>query len=110
MYEHTLGVNDYYFGEIGVETDHEGAIVSCRARGFQALETAPDFLQNRLFSGSYGEEWRLRKVMRRFLWHDRIHARAMTRMAGRTFPESALPDPFCLTFSGRNSPPRGEYE
>ena len=48
--------------------------------------------------------------MRRFLWHDRIHARAMTRMAGRTFPESALPDPFCLTFSGRNSPPRGEYE
>lgn len=110
MYEHTLGVNDYYFGEIGVETDHEGDIVSCRARGFQALETAPDFLQNRLFSGSYGEEWTLRKVMRRFLWHDRIHARAMTRMAGRTFPESALPDPFCLTFSGRNSPPRGEYE
>ena len=110
MYEHTLGVNDYYFGEIGVETDHEGDIVSCRARGFQALETAPDFLQNRMFSGSYGEEWTLRKVMRRFLWHDRIHARAMTRMAGRTFPESALPDPLCLTFSGRNSPPRGEYE
>ena len=36
--------------------------------------------------------------------------RALTRMAGRTFPESALPDPFCLTFSGRNIPPRGEYE
>lgn len=27
MYEHTKNVNDYYFGEIGVETDHEGTIV-----------------------------------------------------------------------------------
>jgi hypothetical protein len=85
MYEHTKNVNDYYFGEIGVETDHEGSILDCRKRGFAALERLPDYLENRVFDGSYGELWNLRKVLRRFLWHDRIHAKAMYRMAVKTF-------------------------
>ena len=38
MYEHTKNVNAYYFGEIGVEADNEGDIVSCRRRGFEMLE------------------------------------------------------------------------
>ena len=85
MYEHTKNVNDYYFGEIGVDTDHEGSIAECRRRGFEALERQPDYLENRVFDGSYGELWTLRKVLRRFLWHDRIHAKAMYRMAVKTF-------------------------
>ena len=85
MYEHTKNVNDYYFGEIGVVTDHEGTIVECRRRGFAELEIQPDFLKNTVYMGSYDEEWSLRKVLRRFIWHDRIHAKAMYRMAVRTF-------------------------
>lgn len=85
MYEHTKNVNDYYFWEIGVETDHEGTIVECRQRGFALLESQPDFLENTVYLGSYDEEWSLRKVLRRFIWHDRIHAKAMYRMAVRTF-------------------------
>lgn len=93
MYEHTKNVNDYYFGEIGVETDHEGTIVECRQRGFTLLEGQPDFLKNTVYLGSYGEEWSLRKVLRRFIWHDRIHAKAMYRMAVRTFDDD-IPDLF----------------
>lgn len=93
MYAHTKGVNDYYFGEIGVKTDHEGSILACRQRGFALLEAQPEFLANRVFLGSYDEEWTLRKLLRRFVWHDRIHARAMWRMAGITFG-GGLPDPF----------------
>lgn len=85
MYEHTKNVNDYYFGEIGVCTDHEGTIVECRQRGFALLEEQPGFLKNTVYPGSYDEEWSLRKVLRRFIWHDRIHAKAMYRMAVRTF-------------------------
>ena len=85
MYEHTKNVNDYYFGEIGVETEHEGTIVECRQRGFALLEGQPDFLKNTVYLGNYDEEWSLRKVLRRFIWHDRIHAKAMYRMAVRTF-------------------------
>lgn len=94
MYEHTKNVNDYYFGEIGVETDNAGSIVECRARGFALLEGQPGFLENVVAAGSYDEEWCLRKVLRRFLWHDRIHAKAMYRMAVKTFGAGAVPDVF----------------
>ena len=81
MYRHVLQVNDYYFGEIGVEADNEGGVYACRLRGFEALEKQSDYLSNARFEGSYGESWTLRKVCRRFIWHDRIHAKAMHRMA-----------------------------
>ena len=94
MYEHTKNVNDYYFGEIGIDADNEGTILSCRMQGFELLEAHPDFLNNRVFEGSYGEEWSLRKVLRRFIWHDRIHAKAMYRMAVKTFGSDAVPNVF----------------
>lgn len=94
MYTHTKNVNSYYFGEIGVEADNDGTIADCRRRGFAALERLPDFLENAVFHGSYGEDWTLRKVLRRFVWHDRIHARALYRMAVRTFGENAVANIF----------------
>ena len=94
MYEHTKNVNDYYFGEIGVAADHEGDIVECRERGFAVLESQPDFLKNAVYLGSYDEEWSLRKVLRRFIWHDRIHAKAMYRMAVKTFGADIVPNIF----------------
>ena len=49
------------------------------------LEGKDNFLDNGVVIGSYGESWSLRKVIRRFIWHDRIHAKAMYRMAQKTF-------------------------
>lgn len=94
MYEHTKNVNDYYFGEIGVAVNNEGNIVECRERGFAVLECQPDFLKNTVYLGSYDEEWSLRKVLRRFIWHDRIHAKAMYRMAVKTFGPDVVPNVF----------------
>lgn len=94
MYDHTKNVNGYYFGEIGIDADNEGSIVDCRARGFESLERRPDFLKNEVILGSYDEQWNLRKVLRRFIWHDRIHAKAMYRMAIRTFGDNAVPNVF----------------
>ena len=85
MYLHTKNVNSYYFGEIGVDVDNEGSILECRKRGFERLENTPDFLNGLLQEGSYGEMWSVRKVLRRFIWHDRIHGKAMWRMATKTF-------------------------
>ena len=93
MYRHTKSVNAYYFAEIGVDADNEGTILECRQRGFEALERIPGFLEREAEEGSYGEWWSLRKVLRRFLWHDRIHAKAMYRMAVKTFG-NRIPDPF----------------
>ena len=94
MYEHTKNVNTYYFAEIAVKADHDGNIYECRKRGFDALESNPDFLQNTVKKGSYGEDWSLRKVLRRFIWHDRIHARAMYRMAIKVFGAESIVNPF----------------
>ncbi len=94
MYVHTRSVNSYYFGEIGVEADNEGTIYECRKRGFELLEQQENFLENKVILGSYDEEWSVRKVLRRFIWHDRIHAKAMYRMAVKTFGEGCCEDVF----------------
>lgn len=96
MYDHTKNVNAYYFGEVDVDADNEGSILQCRIRGFEALERKPDFLKNETVEGSYGEYWNVRKMLRRFLWHDRIHAKAMYRMAVREFGETSVCNPFCF--------------
>ena len=94
MYEHTKNVNEYYFAEIEIDADNNGNIYECRKRGFEILETMPDYLNNSVIEGSYGEDWSLRKVLRRFVWHDRIHARAMYRKAVRLFGENAVTNVF----------------
>jgi len=97
MYEHTKNVNEYYFGEIGIEADNDGTIYECRKKGFERLENSEGFLNNPVIEGSYGELWSLRKVIRRFVWHDRIHAKAMYRMALRTFGEDGAENVFKFT-------------
>lgn len=97
MYAHTKNVTEYYFAEIGVNTDNSGDIVACRERGFSRLETKSDFLQNEVIIGSFGEGWSLRKLIRRFIWHDRIHAKAMFRMACRVFGSESIVNPFCFS-------------
>ena len=96
MYEHTKSVNEYYFAEIEVDADNCGNIYECRKRGFEALEAKPYFLQNAVIEGSYGENWSLRNVLRRFIWHDRIHAKAMYRMAAKVFGKENIENPFCF--------------
>ena len=94
MYTHTKNINEYYFAEIEVDADNNGNIYECRKRGFEILETKPDYLNNSVVEGSYGEDWSLRKVLRRFIGHDRIHARAMYRMAVKVFGAENVANPF----------------
>ena len=94
MYLHTKNVNEYYFTEIEVNADNDGDIYECRRRGFEALEAKPDFLNNNVIEGSWGEYWSLRKLFRRFIWHDRIHAKAMYRMAVKVFGADKINNAF----------------
>ena len=102
MYEHTKSVNEYYFAEIDVGATKDGNIFECRLRGFEALEKKTGFLNNTIVEGSYGEFWTLRKVIRRFIWHDRIHAKAMHRMAVNLFGKDNILNPFCFLLVDNN--------
>ena len=94
MYNHCMNITEYYFGEIGISAKNGPDILSCRANGFAELEKQENFLENKVFDGSYGEEWSLCKVLRRFIWHDRIHARAMYRRAYEAFWDSEIDNVF----------------
>jgi len=94
IYAHTASVNAYYFGEIAVEAENAPDILASRKAGFAALEKQADFLENPVLEGSGGELWSLKKMCRRFLWHDRIHARAMYRRASACFGKDTVADPF----------------
>jgi len=96
MYIHTKNVNSYYFGEIDIDAENSQDIVECRIRGFEKLEKTSCFLDNPVFHGSYDEDWSLRKVFRRFIWHDRIHAKAMYRMASALCGKENIDNPFCF--------------
>ena len=94
MYQHTKNVNSYYWGEIGVEVGNEGTILENRTRGFEILEKSDGFLEANVLEESYGELWSLSKVLRRFIWHDRIHAKALCRMGIKTFGIEQIPNIF----------------
>lgn len=96
MYDHTKNVNSYYFGEIGIDVDNNGTILDCRNRGFEFLESTDVFLDNAVFIGSYNEQWSLKKMLRRFIWHDRIHAKAMYRMTVKIFGSGSVENLFCF--------------
>lgn len=94
MYRHTKNVNAYYFGEIGVEVGNEPDILICRpGRLRRTGATAPVPSQCRV-PRRYDEDWTLRKVLRRFVWHDRIHGRAMWRMACALCGSRRVADPY----------------
>lgn len=94
MYQHTKNVNSYYWGEIGIEVGNDGTILENRTQGFEILEKNDDFLASNVLEGSYGELWSLSKVLRRFIWHDRIHAKALYRMGIKTFGIEQIPNIF----------------
>ena len=66
-----------------------------RLQVFSEIEEIPDFLSDRVYTAEDGELWTLRKVLRRFLWHDRIHAKAMWRTATALWGDE-IKNPFCF--------------
>ena len=73
------------------------ALVENRIRLFRAIEAIPNFLEARVYTAEDGELWTRKKLLRRILWHDRIHARAMYRRAVTFWQKERICDPFCFS-------------
>ena len=99
VYDHVFRTQSYYLSRLGLEAGLEGSgdFVSSRVRCLAALQEGW-----RAGAGTEAVEvsrelWTLRKVLRRLLWHDRIHARALFRMLERQAEEGTIrshADPF----------------
>lgn len=84
QYEHIVAVQLYYLRCLGTDADLGFDIIRGRKRTIEALRVRYGELGGRLFRGKgEGEDWTVRKALRRLVWHDRIHARAMARMGER---------------------------
>ncbi len=95
MYVHTNQVTAYYAAALGIALENVPDIYVNRLQVFSEIEEIPDFLSDRVYTAEDGELWTLRKVLRRFLWHDRIHAKAMWRTATALWGDE-IKNPFCF--------------
>lgn len=95
MYAHTNMVTAYYVQAFSVEFENTDDIYANRMQAIAELEALPEFLSGRVYLASDGEEWTMRKALRRFLWHDRIHAKAMWRTATALWGREIV-NPFCF--------------
>ena len=93
MYEHINQTTAYYVGAFGLPFENVPDLYTNRLQALSALEDLPDPLSGTVYTAPDGELWTMRKVLRRFLWHDRIHARAMWRTAAALW-SSGLENPF----------------
>lgn len=101
MYRHVNECTAYYLCCVGIEFWNTADIVENRRRAL-ALLTPSD----RLYKSEQDDEfWTVKKVLRRFLWHDRIHAKAMYRMATALYGTTTILNPFCFRFGTRVSLP-----
>lgn len=64
-----------------------------RLQALSELEDLPDFLACQVYTAPDGEEWTLRKALRRFLWCDRLYGKALWRTATALWG-SEIPNPF----------------
>ena len=93
MYNHTNQVTAYYAAAFGLEFENVSDIYANRMHVLSELESLPNFLSARVYTAPDGEQWTMRKVLRRFLWHDRIHAKAMWRTASALWGDE-IANPF----------------
>lgn len=94
MLEHTNNTLAYYAAGVGIEMDTLPDFVENRQQLLQKLEELPAFLSNRVYTADDKELWTVKKVLRRLLWHDRIHARAMYRRAVSFWSRERIENPF----------------
>ena len=79
QYRHVVGVQQYYLESIGIQCQICGDLEATRETTINEIHSRYLAEANRLYRTA-DEDWTLRKVIRRIIWHDRIHERAMRRM------------------------------
>ena len=94
MADHTNRTLSYYAAGLGISFENDGGLLENRKRLFRAIESTPNFLLPRVHEAADGEFWTLRKLMRRILWHDRIHAHALYRHAVTFWQKDRIANPF----------------
>lgn len=94
MLAHADFVKDYYLNRIDISFgENENDFVANRIKCIKLIEADDQAYKNKVIT-KHEESWTTAKVLRRFIWHDRIHARALYRFAVEEWGE----DKICNSF------------
>jgi hypothetical protein len=79
--QHVNSTQHFYLTRLGVQLSNGiDDVMEARTRCVDELARLHDGGVNSSIMGSQEELWTLKKVMRRLIWHDRIHGKAIIRM------------------------------
>ncbi len=81
MFQHVKQTQYYYLSRTGLSLreDEADPLMRVRATSLDALGSLFGENGNSKTYAIDGEEWTLKKILRRFIWHDRIHGKAIVR-------------------------------
>ena len=97
MLSHVIEAQRTWSTLFGVNLGESQGLLADRKRLFAGLERQPGYLDDRLVTGPDGELWTLRKLLRRLLWHDALHGRALYRKAVTFWQKERIKNPFGFT-------------
>lgn len=97
MLEHVSDNQRAWAMFFGVDLGEGQGLLADRKRLFAGVEAQPGYLSDRIFAGPDAELWTLRKLLRRLLWHDAIHGRALYRKAITFWQKERIKNPFGFT-------------
>ena len=82
QYRHIVNVQNYYLNQIGTEMNIADELRLNRMEFVEKLKEKYLKEGNKLYRNE-SEDWTVKKLIRRTIWHDRIHIRAIERMEKR---------------------------
>ena len=82
QYRHIVNVQNYYLNQIGTKMNIADEFRLNRMKFIEKLKEKYLKEGNKLYRNE-SEDWTVKKVIRRTIWHDRIHIRAIERMEKR---------------------------
>lgn len=97
IYEHVNEWTTKYFEKIGISFERSSDIGTNRRVGVELLLKKNACLQQQgIMTDESGEQWTVRKVIRRILWHERIHGKSLYKMAVRLYGKEDVNNSFCF--------------
>ena len=101
VFDHVDNTQHYYLSRVGLDIERKMSFLGLREAGIDKIEELFRNEGNSVVYDVDSESWTIKKVLRRFIWHDRIHGKAMTRILARQKQLGLIKnheDPFCFGF------------
>ena len=83
IFNHVDSTQRYYLSRVGLDVAQGQSFLDTRGLSLEKIGELHRRKNNSLVYRVEGESWTVKKVLRRLVWHDRIHGKAITRILAK---------------------------